>query len=82
MLTSELSSYLIFITMMLIQHSVDPDLIFNTQSRELQAEWFILEIYEKATLNFNMPYFEKVTRFTISHLSSCILVFMHSNQWC
>ena len=49
--------------MMLIQHSVDSDWMFNTQPRELQAEWFILGIYEKATLNFNMPYFEKVISF-------------------
>ena len=31
------------------------DWLFNTQSRVLQADWFILEINEKATLNINMP---------------------------
>ena len=39
--------------MMLIQHSVDSDWLFNTQSRVLQADLFILEINEKATLNIN-----------------------------
>ena len=29
------------------------DWLFNTQSRVLQADWFILEINEKATLNIN-----------------------------
>ena len=42
--------------MMVIQHSVNSDWMFNTQSRVLQADWFILEINEKATLNFSMPY--------------------------
>ena len=32
------------------------DWLFNTQSRVLQADWFILEINEEATLNINMPY--------------------------
>ena len=44
--------------MMLLQHSVNRDRLFNTQSRVLQADWFILEINEKATLNINMPYSE------------------------
>ena len=39
--------------MMLLQHSVDSDWLFNTQSRVLQADLFILEIDEKATLNIN-----------------------------
>ena len=43
--------------MMLIQHSVNSDWLFNTQSRVLQADWFILEINKKATLNINMPYY-------------------------
>ena len=34
--------------MMLIQHSVHPDWLFNTQSRVLQTDWFKLEINEKA----------------------------------
>ena len=41
---------------MLIQHSVDSDWLFNTQSRVLQADWFILEINEMATLNIRIPY--------------------------
>ena len=44
--------------MMLIQHSVNSDWLFNTQSKVLQADWFILEINEKATLNINMPYWD------------------------
>ena len=36
--------------MMLIAHLVNSDWLYNTQSRELQADWFILEINEKATL--------------------------------
>ena len=43
--------------MMLIQHSVNSNLLFNTQSRVLQADSVILEINEKATLNINMPYY-------------------------
>ena len=41
--------------MMLEQHSVKSDWLLNTQSRVLHADWFILEINEKATLNANMP---------------------------
>ena len=41
--------------MMLVQYSVNSDWLFNTQSRVLQADWFILEMNEKATLNINMP---------------------------
>ena len=41
--------------MVLIQHSVISDWLFNTQPRVLQAEWFILEINEKVTLNINIP---------------------------
>ena len=48
--------------MMLMQQSVNSDWQFNTQSRVLQAEWFILDINEKATLNISMP-------FTPSHFS-------------
>ena len=43
-------------TMMLIQHSVNSDWLFNTQSRVLQADWLMLEYKEKATLNILMPY--------------------------
>ena len=41
--------------MMLIQHSGNCDWLFKTQSSVLQADWFILVINEKATLNINMP---------------------------
>ena len=41
---------------MLIQHSVNSDWLFNTQSRVLQTDWFILEINEKATRNIKMLY--------------------------
>ena len=37
--------------MMLIQHSVNSDWLFNTQSRGLQAYRCISEINEQATLN-------------------------------
>ena len=43
--------------MMLIQHSVNSDWLFNTQSRVLQSKWLILEHNAKATVNRNMPYF-------------------------
>ena len=39
-----------------IQHSVNSDWLFNTQSKVLQAGWFMLEINEKTTLNISMPY--------------------------
>ena len=42
---------------MLIQHSVNSDWLCNTQSRALQADWFILEINEQATFKINMPYY-------------------------
>ena len=42
--------------MMLIQDSVKSDWLFNTQSGVLQADPFILEVHEKATMNINMPY--------------------------
>ena len=34
--------------MMLTQHLVISDWLFNPQSRILQADWFVLEINEKA----------------------------------
>ena len=43
--------------MMLIQHSVNSDWLLDTQSREPQADWLILENNEKATLNIYMPYY-------------------------
>ena len=43
--------------MMLLQHSVNSDWPFNTQSRVLQADWSILEIDEKVSLNIEMSYF-------------------------
>ena len=41
-----------------IQHSVNSDWLFKTQSKVLkvQADWLLLENNEKATLNINMPY--------------------------
>ena len=42
--------------MMFIQPSANSDWLLNTKSRVLQADWFILEINKKATLNINMPY--------------------------
>ena len=55
--------------MMLIQHSVNSDWLLNTQSRVLQADWFILEINEKATLNINMSYYSICFSFTRRWLS-------------
>ena len=46
--------------MMLIQHSVKSDWLFNTQPRVLQADWFILEVKEKATLDIFVFYCETV----------------------
>ena len=44
--------------MLIIQHSVNSDWPFNTQSKVLQADWFTMEIIEKATLNINMPIYK------------------------
>ena len=41
---------------MLTQHSLNSDWPFNSPSRVMQADWFILENNEKATLNINMSY--------------------------
>ena len=51
--------------MMLIQHSVNSDWLFDTQSRVLQADWLILENDEKATLNINMTYCRKFIVFHV-----------------
>ena len=56
MLKLELSSYLMEIPKIVIKHSLNSDLLLTTQSRVMQADWFILEINEKATLNINIPY--------------------------
>ena len=40
--------------LMLIQHSVNSDWLFNTQSRVTQADWFILEFDGKATSSIRM----------------------------
>ena len=40
--------------MMLMQQSVNSDWLFNTQSRVQQADWFIFENIDKATLNINI----------------------------
>ena len=42
--------------MLLVQHSINSDWLFNTQSRVMQGDWLMLENNEKATLNNNMPY--------------------------
>ena len=42
--------------MMLMNHSVNYDWLFNTQSKALLADWLILENNEKATLNINVLY--------------------------
>ena len=41
--------------MMLIHRSVNSDWLFNAQLGVLQADWFILGIDEKATLNIYIP---------------------------
>ena len=41
---------------MLTQHPINSDWLFNTQSKVVQVDWFILEINGKATLNINMAY--------------------------
>ena len=41
---------------MVLQHSVNSDWLFKTESKVLQADWLILENNEKATLNINMAY--------------------------
>ena len=43
--------------MMLIQLSVNSTWPFNTHSKVLQADWSILEIDEKVSLNIEMSYF-------------------------
>ena len=42
--------------MMLTQHSINSDWLFNTQIKVVQVDWFISEINEKATLNIKMAY--------------------------
>ena len=62
--------------MMLIQHSVNSDWRFNTQSRLLQADWLI---GEKATLNDNMPYKQtcSIHKTTIHHYT----LFFFTGNW-
>ena len=43
--------------MMLMQHSVNSDWLFNAHSRVLQGDWVMLENNEKGILNINMPFF-------------------------
>mgnify|MGYP001800822666 CR=1 FL=1 len=45
---------------MLVQHSLNSDWLFSTQSRVLQADWFLLETNEKAILYVNMPSYQGV----------------------
>ena len=42
--------------MMHIHHSVNSDWLFNTQSRVLRYDWFIVDINEKAVLDINMAF--------------------------
>ena len=42
--------------MTLIKQTVYSDWLFNTQSRVLQADWFLLENNGKAIFKINMPY--------------------------
>ena len=59
--------------MMLIHHSADWDLLFNTQSRVLQADWLVLENNEKATLNMNTPYCNLLCRnFTMKTIDTLV----------
>ena len=66
MLTSDISSHWKF-PMMLIQHSVTPDWLFNTPSRVLRGDWLMLENNEKATLNIIMPYY--ILYFSFYHVT-------------
>ena len=47
--------------MILIQHSVNSDWQFQTQSRVQQTDRLILENNEKATSNINIPYLATTT---------------------
>ena len=40
--------------MILLQHSVNSDWLFNPRSRVLQTDWFLLEINDRATSSVNM----------------------------
>ena len=57
--------------MMLIQHSVNSDWLFNTQARVLLADLFILEINEKATLCISMPYSRQSLKQNMKILKIC-----------
>ena len=43
-----------------IQHSAEIWFLFDTQSKELQADWLILENNEKANIDISMPYCVKI----------------------
>ena len=55
--TLELSSIVLEIPNEAYTTQSESDWLFTTQSRVLQADWWILENNEKATLNINMPYY-------------------------
>ena len=58
MLALELSSYVLEIPNDALQHSAlsNSDWLFNTQSRVLRADWWILGNNGKAALNINMSH--------------------------
>ena len=60
MLTLGLSSYLLEIPYDAYTTLSQTDWLFNTQPRVLQADWFILEVKEKATLDIFVFYCETV----------------------
>ena len=57
----------------------------STQSRELQADWFILEINEKATLNIDIPYsiiYRTASLIWRAYLSERFGTTSQVNHWC
>ena len=59
--------------MMLIQHSVNSDWLFNDQSIVLQADWFIKEINEKATSKLTCP-IEMIIPSCVRHTNSLFIL--------
>ena len=56
--------------MMLHSARSKSDWLFNAQSRELPADWLILEISEKATLNIKMTWWQYAL--TVKHLDCMV----------
>ena len=80
-LTLELSSYLLEIPNVAYKTLVNSDWLYNTLSRVLQADWFILEISEKAILNINLPILFYIGSYVFYHFGlsrthSCKLNFL------